>query len=148
MPSLMNGKTPDNIIKNLDTFVDEVIQNGHGLIAGTRYKNTMTYYNMNNVYVKPDSEGDDLFMVNYQNGMSYSTTDEANLRSAIIEYLNAAIAAHSSSKATVQIVRRGSGLYDLDNMRLYTSFSEAKKNGHKNRSEHITSIATGKHFPI
>ena len=154
MPTLVNGKTPDNIIHDMPSYVASVIDKGEGLIAGTRYHNTkkhkdvFTFYDMSNAYVTPDKRGDDLYMVNYHNGMSYSEYAPEDLLDGLIEYIYNAIALQSSSKATVRIVRNSQGRYELDNMRLYDTLAEAKREGYKNLSEYAVSVATGKHIPL
>lgn len=154
MPTLMNGKTTENIIHDMPAYVASVIEKGGGLIAGTRYHNVKkskdiyTFYDMANAYVTADKRGDDLYMVNYHNGMSYSEYSEGDLLDGLIEYIYNAISIQSSSKATVRIVRNSQGRFELDNMRLYDTIAEAKREGYKNLSEYAVSVSTGKHIPL
>lgn len=154
MPTLVNGKVRSNIIHDMPAYVDSVIEKGEGLIAGTRYHNvkkntdTYTFYDMSNAYVTPDKRGDDLYMVNYHNGMSYSEYAPEDLLDGLIEYIYNAISIQSSSKATVRIVRNSQGRFELDNMRLYDSLADAKREGYKNLSEYAVSVSTGKHIPL
>lgn len=149
MPSLMNGKTEDNIISNIDDFIDKVEAKGSGLIAGTRFHTNHTYYDLSDATVRADQDGDDMYMVNCQNGISWETTTREDLRPTLIRYLNTAINKHRSSKATVFVTyNSATDLYELDNMRMYTSLEEAKRNGYANRSDYIHSIATGRDIAI
>lgn len=156
MPAFQNGKTKENRMNDadLDAFVQRVIESGSGMIAGARYhdprKDTdrYTYWDMSNVTVEADANGDDMFMVNYQNGMSWSAATQDDLLPTLRQYLRDAINMHSSSKATVRVLRNGAGMYELDNMRAYTSLQDAKRAGYANRSEYVHSVATGRDLPI
>lgn len=148
MATIVNGKTDNNIIRDMTDFTKKVVANGGGMIAGSRYHTSYTYWDMSDVVVEPNNTGDDMYMVNYHNDMSYEMHTEDDLRNAIIAYLNAAIDLQKSSKATVKITRNDHGLYELDNMRMYESLDQAKKNGHANRSEYVYAVGSGKTFPL
>lgn len=144
MPRIKNGRTDENIITNIDDFVEKVIENGRGMIHGERQFSSRRYHDMSDIEVVPDEYGEDMYLVNYHNKIHYHITDEKNLRNDLIEFLNNATDSHPTSKANVQIeYNKDSGKYELDNVRIYSVIDEALDTYYNTEADYIQSIRTG-----
>lgn len=148
MPTLMNGKTEKNIIRDIGRFVTDVMISGKGIISAAKYRGKYTYWDMSNAYVSPNDKGDEMYMVNNHNGIGPRETHIITLETTLTEYLHNAVDAQKTSKAIVLVVRETPDIYVLDNMRMYETEEMALEAGTLKNSTFIREVNTGEEYSL